>query len=106
MSSAAERETIIHFSDEGETATIYTAASHTAELLISKGLEPIKVDTYRNKPVGWTFEIPKWSVRVKPGQTAIYVGGRKGRKSDNTDTATDIEEETEEEEGVFDREEN
>ena len=88
MAAAVERETVITFNDEDDNAVVYTANSRIAEMLISRGLEPVKVDTYRGQPTGWTFAVPKWAIRIKPGKFAIYGGGRKGQKSGRADIAT------------------
>ena len=88
MAAASERETVICFNDEDDIATVYTANKRVADMLTGKGLEPVKVDTYRGQPTGWTFAVPKWAIRIKPGKFAIYVGGRKGQKSGRADIAT------------------
>lgn len=95
MAAASERETVINFNDEDDNATIYTANKRVADMLIGRGLEPVKVDIYRKQPVGWSFAVPKWAVRIKPGKFAIYVGGRKGQKVDRAGITTATAEETE-----------
>lgn len=74
-----ELETIIHFDEDGDTATLYTAAKNKADMLIKRGMKPITITKYRDEENGWTFILPKWCIAVKPEGKKINIGGRKKR---------------------------
>jgi hypothetical protein len=76
-----EQETIIGFNElEGE-AELYTASKRVASLLERRGLTPSRVDRLSGKPCGWTFILPKWAAIIKPGRTAIRIGGSRKASS-------------------------
>ena len=65
-----ELETVINFNEDEDTACLYTASDRVRNHMLKAGLEPVQ-----SNERGWWFEIPKWSVRIKPGRTQVYIGG-------------------------------
>jgi len=89
MSSARlEAETSINFNEEEDTMGFYTASPRVHGMLTRRGLKPVKVDTYRGKPTGWFFSFPKWAIIIKPGNTAIRIGGAPRINSTTSKTAS------------------
>jgi len=78
--SLEEQETVIRFDETGEPAEVYTSSPRVARILIRRGLSPYKTDTCKGEESGWYFQMPKHAVILKPGKTAIRVGGRISEK--------------------------
>ncbi len=77
MSTREEQETIINFNEAEEVAEIYTASKLVADRLTKSGLKPTKTEKMEGEICSWYFSMPKWAIRVKPGKSAINIGGSK-----------------------------
>lgn len=76
-----EQETIVRLDEESLNAEIYTASRRVSQLLLNHGLAPYKLDKYNGKPCGWYFRAPKTAVLIKPGKSAIKIGGSRKIKA-------------------------
>jgi len=79
MSEAAEQpETIITFDEVSKDAEIYTASPRVWKLLESRGLVA-ESETWdcEGETTSKVFTLPRFGVRLKPGDVAINIGGQK-----------------------------
>lgn len=60
--SRLERETIINFNEEEETASLYTASEVVYRRMLKRGFVPVDKYTMDGRECGWTFEIPRKSI--------------------------------------------
>jgi hypothetical protein len=70
-----EQETSICFDELDGEAELYTASLRVFRLLANRGMTPYRVENMGGKPSGWFFTLPKWAILIKPGKTAIKIGG-------------------------------
>ncbi|MDQ7794175.1 MAG: hypothetical protein RDU89_07145 [bacterium] len=68
--SRAEQETIIRFDESDPVAYAYTASRRVFNAMTKAGLKPVTTEQH-----GWFFEVPRNTVRLKPGRRSIFVGG-------------------------------
>jgi hypothetical protein len=65
-----EQETIIRLDEGSGDAEVYTSSKRVADKLVRAGLAPIG-----GRTTDWFFQVPKWTVLIKPGRSAVRVGG-------------------------------